>query len=593
MPRPGVGVFGGRNHTPVLEIKPESPFVVFYGEPSESHDAELKGKLILNNPESLSVRSVRITLTATRKVSWHLTNTVSPQPITQKTNFLVDNLTLFPVSCSDKNAKAHKINAGYHEWDFKFRMPSNLDQSVEGLPTNWVVYNLKATVDRGYMSKQLSASSHIRVIRTLGRDMLESMPMEQINEDIWANKVAYKITVPQKNYIIGTQITADFVLIPLRKGVEITTIKMELIESRQLFADYAGRRISHQTDIQVAVNEADMPANSAHLVPSEIDEADALFDESHRFSMSLDLPKSLKHCRQSVDTENIRLSHKLRLYVNLKNPEGHTSQLLVKNHVHLFISPNLPPNEDQSVLVDNNILTQQAIADEVNQNAPPTYGLHQLDELYNDIDPSGFMTPGGWRSTMNSGANTPFFAQSRRGSTEDLSLDAVAHQQDGPGVSTIALQHRLANLNMSHTDRHSRFHPSRQDSNGDHSGSGQQSSNHSSGQSTPHHRTPQNGTEPSYFDIPTTDYDYDMSALARTPSYNTAVRTPAAYMPMEVALPSYDVAMSRPGSPVRSRGSRGTTPSPARSLDTLNEETFRNTQINSRRESPRHSDEMR
>lgn len=107
---------------------------------------------------------------------------MSPQPITQKTNFLVDTLTLFPVSCSDKvSSKAHKINAGYHEWDFKFKMPSNLDQSVEGLPTNWVVYNLKATVDRGYMSKQLSASSHIRVIRTLGRDMLESMPMEQVS----------------------------------------------------------------------------------------------------------------------------------------------------------------------------------------------------------------------------------------------------------------------------------------------------------------------------------------------------------------------------------------------------------------------------
>jgi hypothetical protein len=116
-----------------------------------------------------------------------LTNTVSPQPITQKTNFLVDTLTLFPVSCSDKNAKAHKINAGYHEWDFKFKMPSNTDQSVEGLPTNWIVYNLKATVDRGYMSKQLSASSHIRVIRTLGHDMLETMPMEQVSCACWNN----------------------------------------------------------------------------------------------------------------------------------------------------------------------------------------------------------------------------------------------------------------------------------------------------------------------------------------------------------------------------------------------------------------------
>jgi hypothetical protein len=503
-----------------------------------------------------------------------LTNTVSPQPITQKINFLVEDLTLFPVECGGKN-KPHKINAGYHEWNFSFKMPSNVDQSVEGLPTNWIVYNLKAHVDRGYMSKQLSATSHIRVIRTLGRDLLESMPMEQINEDIWANKLAYKITVPQKNYIVGTHITADFVLIPLRKGVEISTIKMELIESRQLFADYAGRRISSQHDTQVAVKEGDMPENSTRVVPEGVEDADALFDESHRFSMTLDLPNSLKNCRQSVDTENIRLSHKLRLYVNLRNPEGHTSQLLVKNHVHLFISPNLPPNEDQSVTVDQNILNQQAIQDEVNQNAPPTYGLHQLDELYNDIDPSGFMTPGGMHSVMGSGANTPFYAQSRRGSAEDLtSLDAVAHHQPGGGASAAALQHRLQNLDMNHNDRQSRFQPSRQ---------------HSSGDSTPAHTS-----EPNYFDLPTSNYDMD--ALARTPSYNTALRTPAGPRTpggYDMALPSYEIATSRPSSPSRSRGSRGTTPSPARSLDTLNEETYRNTQINSRRESPRTSDDGR
>ncbi|KAH8711886.1 carbon catabolite repression protein cred [Phaeosphaeriaceae sp. PMI808] len=570
MPLPSVGVFG-RTTAPVLEIKPDSPFVVFYGESAESHEAELRGKLILTNPESISVRSVRITLTGTRKVSWHLASTVSPQPISHKISFLVENLNLFPVD-GNKN-KPHKINAGYHEWDFAFKLPSGLDQSVEGLPTNWVVYNLKATVDRGYMSKQLSATSHIRVIRTLGRDLLETMPMEQINEDIWANKLAYKITVPQKNYIVGTHITADFILIPLRKGVEISTIKMELIESRQLFAEYAGRRIGHQADAQVAVIEGNMPENSTNVVPGGLEDADAdadeLFDESHRFSMTLDLPNSLKRCRQSVDTENIRLTHKLRLYVNLKNPEGHTSQLLVKNHVHLFISPNLPPNEDQSVVVDHNIISQQAFQDQINQNAPPTYGLHQLDELYNDIDPSGFMTPGGYHSMMNSGANTPFYAQSRTGSAEDLaSLDAVA---SGGGASAAALQHRLQNLDLSHNDQPARFQPQR---------------HHSSGDSTPAHG------EQAYFDLPTTNYD--MNALARTPSYNTAVRTPGRVpVVADVALPSYEIATSRSASPNRSRSSRGTTPSPARSLDTLTEETNRNTAINSQRQSPRTSHDGR
>ncbi|KAF1999248.1 carbon catabolite repression protein cred [Amniculicola lignicola CBS 123094] len=586
MPRPGVGVFGGASK-PVLEIKPDSPFVVFYGEGSESQVAELTGKLVLTNPESMSVRSIKITLTGSRKVSWSTTNTVTPQPILWKGRFFHETVSMFPADDSAKN-KAHKLNAGVHEWDFKFKMPSTLDESVEGLGTNWIVYNLTATVDRGYLSKQLLANQHIRVIRTLGRDVMESMPMEQINEDIWASKVAYKITVPQKNYIVGTAITTDFLLIPLRKGVEISTIKMELLESRQLFCDYAGRRISHQHDTVVCQTEGDMPPNSAHVVPEGVEDVDQIFDESHRFQMSLELPRSLKHCRQSVDTENIRISHKLRLYVNLKNPEGHTSQLLVKNHLHLFISPNLPPNEDQSVVVDHHIISTQAMQDSINQNAPPTYGLHQLDELYNDIDPSGFMTPGlmtpgGNRSMGNSGANTPFSGHSRSGSAEDLaSLDAIAHTNGG-GASAAALQHRLHNLSISQNSR-GRYQPTRHQS------------YHSSGDTTPH-----NGADEQPHPPPARGYfagaevqspEYDMEALSRIPSYNTAVRTPAR-TPVYEDLPTYEIATSRPSSPNRTPRSGSHTPSPTRSLDTLTEETERNTDLNSRRESPRSSGDGR
>ncbi|CAI6331808.1 unnamed protein product [Periconia digitata] len=593
MPRPG-GFFGGHS-APVLEIKPDSPFVVFYGEASESQNAELKGKLVLSHAESMSVKAIRMTLTGVRKISWYTSNTVTPQPISQKQHFLTEHLTLFPVSGSP--VKAHKINAGTHEWDFKFKMPSKLDESVEGLPTNYIIYTLKATVDKGYISKPLTATSHIRVIRTLARDLMDVVPMEQINEEIWSSKIMYKITVPQKNYIVGTSITADFLLTPLRKGVEISNIKMELVETRQLFCDFGGRRMSHQTESVVCTTESKMPENSMQLVPEGVEAVDDIFDECHRFSKTLDLPKSLKNCRQSIDTEHIRVSHKLRIYVNLLNPEGHTSQLLVKNHVNLFISPNLPPGEDQSVLVDHSILSQQAIQDDINQNAPPTYGLHQLDSLYNDIDPNGFLTPGGRASIGSSGANTPFYAQSRSGSAENLaSLDATIGGSNGGGVSTVALQHRLANLNLQlrNNNNHpsTRFYPSRQHSTQSHH------SHHDSGGSTTPHSNPDGSGTGSGDNTPPGSYfagatpgstSYDMEALTRTPSYNTAVRTPAAHTPLSEDLPSYEIAASRPSSPNRSanastESSRVGTPSPRRSrtasLDTLQEETRRNTMLN-------------
>jgi hypothetical protein len=368
---------------------------------------------------------------------------------------------------------------------------------------------------------------------------------------------------------------------------------MVLVESRQMFTDHIGRRVSHTHEQEVAVAEGNMPPDSADSVPEGVESADQLFDESHHFKMKLDFPKTLKSCRQSVDTEHLRISHKLRLYVNLHNPEGHTSQLLVKNHVHMFISPNLPPNDDQTVVVDENIIASQAMRDELDMNAPPTYGLHQLDELYSDIDPSGFMTPGAGRGSIgNSGSNTPFYAQSRSGSSEELnSLDAIAHQ-DGGGASARALHSRLHNLSM-----HQRTTPMVIPHTVD-------PRPFPSGGSTPHSgtgSTPQ-GTPPSQSYFAGSDGNpenrYDMEALARTPSYNTAVRTPAR-TPDSVYLPTYEIATSRPSSPNRgTRTSSGrTTPSPSHSLDTLTEETERNTNMNSRRASlrgsPQNSDEGR
>jgi hypothetical protein len=314
-----------------------------------------------------------------------------------------------------------------------------------------------------------------------------------------------------------------------------------------------------------------MPPNSARFVPDGVEDPDQFFDESHRFTMTLDLPKSLKHCRQSVDTEYIRLSHKLRIYVNLLNPEGHTSQLLVKNQVRLFISPNLPPNEDQSVVVDHSIINAEAMREEANQHAPPTYGLHQMDELYNDIDPSGFLTPGGPLSLANSGANTPLHGHSRSGSVEDLpSLAALAQSNHG-GASATALQHRLNNLDQNQSSRAPGYATTR---------------HHSSGGSTPY----EDGLHPPPTDyFPSTGYrDYDMNALTRTPSYNTAVRTPTV-APIAEGLPTYEYATSRPSSPTQTPRSGYSSPSPERRIDPLAEETSRNTELNSRRASPQRS----
>ena len=77
---------------------------------------------------------------------------------------------------------------------------------------------------------------------------------------------------------------------------------------------------------------------------------------------------------------------------------------------------------------------------------PPQYGEHQFDQLYSDIDPSGYMTPVGCAS----GRGTPFQSRSRSVSTENLaSMDGVASSDFGASV----LQSRLSNLDVAGSNR--------------------------------------------------------------------------------------------------------------------------------------------
>ena len=77
---------------------------------------------------------------------------------------------------------------------------------------------------------------------------------------------------------------------------------------------------------------------------------------------------------------------------------------------------------------------------------PPQYGEHQFDQLYSDIDPSGYMTPAGGAS----GRGTPFQSRSRSVSMENLaSMDGVASSDFGASV----LQSRLNNLDVTGSNR--------------------------------------------------------------------------------------------------------------------------------------------
>lgn len=270
-----------------------------------------------------------------------------------------------------------------------------------------------------------------------------------------------------------------------------------------------------KTEIPIKEMHMEIPAGSE-------DEDPQLHLPMYKFKSHFELPKSLATCRQSVESnEWIRIKHSIHYEVLLHNPDGHMSELRAHHGIRLFISPNLPVGDNNQVheTAGSSDATSNMLNDM--QTAPPDYGHHRLDPLYDDIDPSGYMTPG-----LVSGANTPGFGLSVASSSEDLtSLNTIAnsgvpHSQD--------LRRRLEGvLEGDNTNRRVQNGHS-PPSTGPHSGTPSRSHSHfelaslangSRVGSTPHLK------------------DYDMNALRQVPSYDTAVRTPVRTPYSEVPPP--------------------------------------------------------
>ena len=171
--------------------------------------------------------------------------------------------------------------------------------------------------------------------------------------------------------------------------------------------------------------------------------------------------------------------------------------------------------------------------------APPLYGDHQYDQLCAGIDSSGYITPG------PSGANTPFYSMSRRGSSDNVTPIDIIPDND---LSVNTLRNRLHNIGLSNVRSH-RINLSR---------------SQPSGISTPaleisNFDTPRNNstsTTASSTSQPPTPNDpehieYNTEALCRVPSYNTAVQPSATHisLPCNNDLPNYQQATSTPPSP--------------------------------------------
>ncbi|WQF83799.1 Putative arrestin-like, immunoglobulin E-set [Colletotrichum destructivum] len=540
----------GKHAASLFEIRLDNDFIVFRGGEDESAGQILKGVVVLCLPTPLKIEDVHLRLTGTHRLSWDYSKTaasgVSSQKVDKTTTLLQHRWAPFVGGSGGKNTV---LPAGNYEWPFEYTLPGNTPESVEGIPEASITYKLKATVARGKLAYDLHAYKALRIIRTLEPAALEFLHAMSV-ENIWPNKVDYSIIIPQKAVVFGATVPLQMRFTPLLKGLEMGDITVKMLEIRECTLQGPTGNIfkEHRTEREVSNWKFDVDRDEHWH-----DTIEDTGQEGWLVEKKLNLPKRLRQCVQDLNHNGIKVRHKLKLVVALKNPDGHISELRATLPVSIFISPNMPLDE-HGVLVDQ--APGAPAQAEITRIAPPGYGEHVLDQLYEDVDMSGFQTPGfqtpGIQTPgVQSGFSSPFYAQSRAGSSENLASFAM---MNGHGVAPAALSSRLQNVSLDPTHRNTSFNSlnaitedvaaptsvptgassqshstalTRQNSAEDHPNS------HSSGRASPEH-----------LDFP------DMATLSKVPSYTTAVKTPLRRgAGSSDALPDYFSAMSAPNTP--------------------------------------------
>jgi hypothetical protein len=232
------------------------------------------------------------------------------------------------------------------------------------------------------------------------------------------NKLRYHIYMPSRYYAFGTTIPVDFTLFPLAKGIKIGKVKMELLERVGLELSTPGENDISATTLGDKIVTTVEQKRPQEISQQMVEQTTGQADESLHFRVELPLKKSLNDCRQTVHTDRIKIYHNLKIYVNIHNPDGHISQLCLRHLVHIYISPHTQIRDDQSIATPVTAAQTQTISigDAFDSAPPPQYGTHILDQLYEDIDTSGFV----------SGVTTPNHFLSRHPSTENMSAQFAA-----------------------------------------------------------------------------------------------------------------------------------------------------------------------
>lgn len=363
---------------------------------------------------------------------------------------------------STPNGTSFILPGGNYDLPFKCVLPGDIPETVEGLVAGSVLYKFEASIDRGSFKSPINKYKYFRIFRTLSSDSLQLSETMSIGKT-WPGKVQYEVSIPARAVPIGGKSPLNILLVPLIKGMKLGPIKAQIIQY------YAFRGVTGDVyDDQQQVLDLTMTQMENHIL-----------DDKLAIESFIDLPLNLKKVTQDCDLKEdlIKVRHKLKVQINLIQPNGHVSELRANLPISLYVSPKadmtgrtivLDKNgkihfrkEEEPLFERNKHLPGQPQATnreanfqlaQTEDSAPPNYEAHIFDRLYGDTSSGNNSSTSGDNSNINSHPVSPNYTPGTRSPLPVLQnqtqQQGLSQASEDPDLSYFGIPTRPGSRNM-------------------------------------------------------------------------------------------------------------------------------------------------
>lgn len=311
--------------------------------------------------------------------------------------------TPYPQLAGTSDAHSFLLPKGNYSMPFHIRLPADISESVEGLSRAKLRYKFECSIERGRLEKDFTTARHVRIVRTLHPQNMNLVSLIEFS-NTWAGKLEFSVTLPHKALALGTKMPIKLIIVPLVKGLSFKGMWAEIVQHSCM------RSLSGDSPMFQNITEK-------HKI--ECHDSD-IHDDHWVIKGHYQLPCSLQDVTQSCDLKGscINVKHRVRVLIQIKNADGHVSELRANMPIQLYISPNhgkvttrhleIEPHhgyftsdadpEREDVIFNNHRddndddsaedgSGEENVSDFNSNSAPPLYQQHYADAVYDQLSP--------------------------------------------------------------------------------------------------------------------------------------------------------------------------------------------------------------